>query len=80
MGAELGVVGGQFAIESVGERRRDRWFFTGMAVAALLTVFTGFAPTYYLGAYFDAPPVSTLVHFHGILFTSWTCSSSPRPR
>jgi uncharacterized membrane protein YozB (DUF420 family) len=72
MGAELGVVGGQFAIESVEERRRDRWFFTGMAVAALLTVFTGFAPSYYLGQFFDAPPVSTLVHLHGVVFTSWT--------
>jgi hypothetical protein len=53
------------------ERRRDRWFFTGMAVAALLTVFTGFAPTYYLGHFFEARPVSTLVHVHGALFTSW---------
>lgn len=71
MGAELGVVGGQFAIESVRERRRDRWFFTAMAVAALLTVFTGFAPSYYFGRFFEAPPLSTLVHIHGVLFTSW---------
>ena len=42
-----------------------------MAVAALLTVFTGFAPSYYLGAFFEARPLSTLVHLHGILFTSW---------
>lgn len=42
-----------------------------MAVAALLTVFTGFAPSYYLGHFFEAPPVSTLVHLHGVLFASW---------
>lgn len=51
--------------------RRDRWFFSGMAVAALVTVFAGFARSYYLGAYFGAAPVSTLLHLHGILFTAW---------
>lgn len=72
MGADLGVVGGQVVLGSAGmERRRDRWFFSGMAIAALLTVLTGFAPTYYLRGAFGAPPLSTLVHLHGLLFTSW---------
>jgi len=53
------------------ERRRDRWFFTGMAVAAALTVFVGFAPTYYLRSVVGGPPLRTLVHLHGFLNTTW---------
>jgi hypothetical protein len=72
MSAELGMVAGQVGARSATrERQRDRWFFTGMAAAALLTVLTGFAPTYYLRSAFGAPPLSTLVHLHGIVFTSW---------
>jgi hypothetical protein len=48
----------------------DRLFFTGMAVAAALTVFVGFAPTYYLRSS-ALPPLSPLVQVHGVLFTSW---------
>lgn len=57
--------------------RRDRRFFTGMAVAALLTVFAGFAPSYYLKVVFGRPaisglqPLSPLLHLHGFVFTSW---------
>jgi len=72
MSAGTGVAGARVAMGSVAqERQRDRWFFTGMAVAALVTVFIGFAPSYYLGRFFEAPPRSTLVHLHGALFTSW---------
>ncbi len=53
------------------EWRRDRRFFTGMAVAAALTVFAGFAPTYFLKGVFGAPALSSLLHFHGALFTAW---------
>ena len=52
-------------------RRRDRFFYTGMAVLAAAIVFAGFARTYYLKAHFATPPLRPLVHFHGILFTSW---------
>lgn len=52
-------------------RRRDHRFFSGMAVAALVIAFTGFAPSYYLGAFFGASPHSALVHVHGAVFTSW---------
>ena len=51
--------------------RRDRRFFTGMALAAAVTVFTGFAPTYFLKGVFGAPALSPLLHLHGLLFTSW---------
>lgn len=51
--------------------RRDRWFFTGMAAAAALTIFAGFAQTYYLKGIFGTPPLSALLHVHGFLFTTW---------
>lgn len=51
--------------------RRDRWFFTGMAAAAALTIFAGFAQTYYLKGIFGTPPLSVLLHVHGFLFTTW---------
>jgi len=56
--------------------RRDRRFFTGMAVAALLTVFAGFAPSYYMRVVFGRPTVSgaalsPLLHLHGFLFSAW---------
>lgn len=53
------------------EWTRDRRFFTGMAVASALTVFVGFAPTYYLRGSFGGHPLTTLVHIHGALATSW---------
>lgn len=58
--------------------RHDRLFYGGMAVAMGLTVFAGFAPTYYLRFFAGGPtatvsggPFTTLVHVHGALFTAW---------
>ena len=61
--------------------RRDRRFFVGMAIAAVATVFFGFAPTYYLksfthtAAYPTGLPVSpslpALVHVHALVFSAW---------
>jgi hypothetical protein len=54
------------------ERSSDHRFFTGMALASALTVFIGFARTYYLRSVFDGPAVPTaLVHLHGLVFTAW---------
>ncbi|MCA1634033.1 MAG: hypothetical protein LC802_10035 [Acidobacteria bacterium] len=53
------------------EKRRERLFYTGMAVAIVITVFAGFARTYYLRPYFGTPPLTPLLHLHGIVFTSW---------
>jgi hypothetical protein len=50
---------------------RDRWFFTGMAVIAALTVFGGFAPTYYLKGLYGTPTLSAVRHLHGLMFTLW---------
>lgn len=52
-------------------KRSERLFYTGMAVAVVVTVFVGFAPTYYLKPYFGTPPLPPLLHLHGFVFTSW---------
>ena len=58
--------------------RHDRAFYTGMAIAMALTVFAGFAPTYYLRAYLGAPvtfsgatTLTPLLQVHGALFSAW---------
>ena len=73
MGMELGLATPQAAPASTiaSQRGRDRRFFTGMAVAAALTVFVGFAPTYYLRGVYGGPPLPTLVHVHGVVSTCW---------
>jgi len=53
------------------EWRRERAFFTAMALAAGLAVFVGFARTYYLKPLYGTPPLPWLVHAHGLLFTAW---------
>ncbi|HEX5044573.1 MAG TPA: hypothetical protein VFV75_16840 [Candidatus Polarisedimenticolaceae bacterium] len=59
-------------------RRYDRLFYGGMAIALALTVFAGFAATYYLPVVTGRPkvtlsgaPFTTLVHVHAALFTTW---------
>jgi len=55
----------------------DRAFYSGMAVLMALTVFAGFARTFYLRAFFDVPTIggaselTPLVQLHGAVFTSW---------
>ena len=51
--------------------RNDALFYTGMSIASVVTVFVGFAPTYYLKGYFGAARLTPLVHVHGVVFTSW---------
>jgi hypothetical protein len=48
----------------------DRNFYIAMALACAVTVFVGFAPTYYLRSDTVAP-LSSLLHLHGAIFTSW---------
>jgi hypothetical protein len=72
------VVAGRLASGVAG--RYDRVFYSGIAIAMALTVFVGFGPTYYFGAFGAGPrplatisggPMTLLVHAHGALFTSW---------
>lgn len=51
---------------------RLRFFFVVMASAVIVTVFAGFAPTFYLrGAFAQDRPMSVLLHVHGIVFSAW---------
>src|ERR1700746_3100501 len=55
----------------------DRMFYGGMAITMALTVFIGFARTYYLSAYFGTHgtigggPFSTIVRVQAMRFTTW---------
>ena len=49
--------------------RYDRQFYTGMAIAAAVVVFVGFAPTYFLRA--SETPLPTYLQVHGFFFTTW---------
>ena len=42
-----------------------------MAVVITLSVFAGFAPTYYLKGVYQGPALSPFVHLHGMVFTLW---------
>lgn len=46
-------------------------FYPQMALALALIVIVGFSQTYYLRFLSDQPPLVTLVHLHGIVFTAW---------
>jgi FtsH-binding integral membrane protein len=52
-------------------RRYDHLFFSGMALAMLVTVFVGFAHSYYLAGVFRAPLPSMIIHLHGAVFSCW---------
>jgi hypothetical protein len=58
----------------------ERRFFTGMAAAMLVTVFIGFAPTYYLFPWFEGVTargvaaganLTPLVHAHAAILSAW---------
>jgi hypothetical protein len=57
--------------QQLGANRTERLFFGGMAVALLIAVFVGFAPTYYLRAQFDGPALTPPLLVHGFLFSTW---------
>jgi hypothetical protein len=52
-------------------RRFDHYFFSGMALLMLATVFQGFARSYYLAGVFHAPLPSLIIHVHGAAFSCW---------
>jgi len=51
-------------------RRYDRIFFASMIVILLVSVFIGFARTYYLAGLFHAPLRAPILHIHGALNTA----------
>lgn len=61
------------AVREFPDRRAfEHRFFLIVAVGFPIIVLAGFARTYYLKGFFDAPPVpSMLVHTHGLLMSAW---------
>jgi hypothetical protein len=49
----------------------DRAFYTGMSLAAVVTVFAGFAPTYFLRSRFQTTTLPLYLQVHGLVFTTW---------
>ena len=52
-------------------RQYDNYFFSAMALLILITVFVGFARTYFLAGVFRAPLPSLIIHIHGAVFSIW---------
>jgi hypothetical protein len=49
-----------------------RYFFVAMAALVILTVFAGFAPSFYLRSSFHPDhELSLLLHIHGLVFSTW---------
>ena len=46
-------------------------FYPLIAIVLALFIIVGFSRTYYLRFLADLPPLSTLVHVHGLVFTAW---------
>ena len=57
--------------QSFALTRNDRPFYAGMSTSIVVTVFVGFARTYYLRRYYHAEALPLLVHLHGAVFTAW---------
>ena len=56
----------------VNSKRRERVFYSGMAMAIAITVFAGFSRTWFLRPYFpQVQPLIPLLVLHGVIFTSW---------
>ena len=52
-------------------RLSERRYFVAVWVGFATLVAAGFARSYYLRSFFDAPPLTTLVHVHGAVMTAW---------
>ncbi len=50
---------------------KDKLFYSAMAVAMAVTVFIGFAPTFFLKTLSDSPALPPLLHLHGAAFAAW---------
>lgn len=52
-------------------KRRERYFYIGMSVVILVTVFAGFSRTFYIRPYFFPERLMALLVVHGIVFSAW---------
>ena len=55
----------------LGSRARRRRYYFVAALFATAVIFAGFAPSFYLRAFFDRPELSALKVVHGIVFSGW---------
>ncbi len=55
----------------MASRNTSTRFYFVMAVVIAATAFLGFAPTYFLMEWTDAPALPGAVHFHAIVSTGW---------
>ena len=49
----------------------ERSLYTWAAIVALVVVFAGFAPTYFLKGVLGGPDLTMVKHVHGIVMTAW---------
>jgi hypothetical protein len=54
------------------KHRYDNLFFSGLAILFFVSVFVGFARSYYLAGLFRAPLPNILLHVHGAVFSVWS--------
>jgi len=59
------------ATRSLPGRRFDHVFFPAVAWLMLMTVFVGFAPSYYLAGIIHAPLPNFVVHLHAVVYSCW---------
>ena len=51
--------------------RRRPLSYAGMGLIVAAASLAGFGPTYYFKAFFDTPPLTSLIHVHAVVMTSW---------
>lgn len=56
---------------TVAPRRTDRRFYAVMTALIALTVFAGFAPSFYLRPLFESKGLSGILALHGTVFSAW---------
>ena len=71
MSNELAVATSPVRSAALARPRQRSRFFLGMSVVLLLIVLVGFAPTFYLRAFFEVAPIPAYLHVHGALLTGW---------
>ena len=55
----------------LGRPHGSQRLYAGAALGVAALVFAGFAPSYYLRAFFNARHLTPLAHVHGVLMTGW---------
>jgi hypothetical protein len=64
--------GGPLASQTIPRRVDDHKLYIAIAILTPIVVLLGFSRTYYLKGVFGTPALpSLLVHFHGLIMTSW---------